>query len=198
MWRDAIQQVIISEAALRQRIQDLGSAITADYRGRQPVFVVVLTGALIFLADLIRAVDLPLTLDCVALSSYGDGWVSSGMVHLRKDLDKSITGKDVLIIEDIIDTGLTLHRLVHDLSARHPADLRICVLLDKPARRRVELPITYTGFELPDAFVVGYGLDYRGQYRNLPFIGALRPEVLQASPRRESAANPDLPGPTLP
>jgi len=194
MWREAIQQVLISEAALQRRIRDLGSAITADYRGRQPVFVVVLNGALIFLADLIRAVDLRLTIDCVALSSYGAGSVSSGMVHLRKDLDESITGKDVLIIEDIIDTGLTLHRLVHHLSARRPADLRICVLLDRPARRRVDLPITYTGFELPDTFVVGYGLDYRGEYRNLPFIGALRSEVLQASPPRETPAHPDLAG----
>lgn len=182
MWREAIQDVLITEAELRARVQALGEAITADYRGRQPVFVAVLKGAMIFFADLVRAVDLPLTFDCLSVSSYGANWVSSGVVRIQKDLDESIAGQDVLIVEDIIDTGLTLHHLLPRLAARHPADLNICVLLDKRARRRVDLPIKYRGFELPDSFVVGYGLDYQGRYRNLPFVGTLRPELFRREP----------------
>jgi hypoxanthine phosphoribosyltransferase len=176
MWRQAIQQVLISETELHRRIQALGTAITADYQGKDLVFVAVLKGALIFSADLARAVDLPLTVDCIALSSYGDSHTSSGQVQILKDVSESLAGRHVLIIEDIIDTGLTLQYLWNHLMARHPAALHVCTLLDKRARRRVDLPIRYTGFDIPDAFVVGYGLDYQQRYRNLPFIGILRPE----------------------
>jgi hypoxanthine phosphoribosyltransferase len=179
MWQEAIYRVLISEAELHHRIQALGRAITADYRGRELVFVPVLRGAIMFSADLARAVDLPLTIDCIALSSYGDSHVSSGRVHILKDLSDSITGKYVLIVEDIVDTGITLQYLWNHLMARQPADLNVCALLDKRARRQVALPIKYTGFDVPDAFVVGYGLDYQQRYRNLPFIGILRPEMFQ-------------------
>jgi hypoxanthine phosphoribosyltransferase len=177
MWREVIQQVLISETKLHQRIQALGKAITADYQGSDLVLVTVLRGAMMFGADLARAVDLPLTIDCIALSSYGNSHVSSGRPHLLKDLSESIAGKHVLIVEDIVDTGITLQRLWNHLMAHHPADLNVCTLLDKRARRRVDLPIKYTGFDVPDAFVVGYGLDYQQRYRNLPFIGILHPAV---------------------
>jgi hypoxanthine phosphoribosyltransferase len=177
MWREAIQRVLISEAELACRIQALGSAIASDYQGRELVFVAVLKGALMFSADLARAVDLPLTMDYIALSSYGNRHVSSGRVDVLKDLSESITDKHVLIVEDIVDTGISLRYLWNHLMSHHPADLNICALLDKRARRQVELPIKYTGFDVPDAFVVGYGLDYQQRYRNLPFIGILHPEV---------------------
>jgi hypoxanthine phosphoribosyltransferase len=177
MWRGAIQQVLISEAELHRRIQALGKAITMDYQGKDLIFVAVIRGAMMFSADLARAVDLPLRLDCIALSSYGDSHVSSGHVQIFKDLSESIAGKHVLIIEDIIDTGHTLQYLWNHLMSRHPANLNVCALLDKRAHRRVEVPIKYTGFDVPDAFVVGYGLDYQQRYRNLPFIGILHPEV---------------------
>ena len=191
MWREAIQGVLISESVLRDRVQALGEAITADYRGRELELVVVLKGATVFFADLALAVDLPLSVDFIGLSSYGAGQVSSGGVRLLKDLDESIAGKHVLIIEDIIDTGLTLHSLQPILGARGPLSVNVCVLLDKRARRRVELPIKYKGFDVPDTFVVGYGLDYQGRYRNLPFIAALKPEILQQG--REHASIPMFP-----
>jgi hypoxanthine phosphoribosyltransferase len=180
MWREAIQQVLISEAELHRRIQALGQVITVDYAGKDLVFVAVIRGAMMFSADLARAVDLPLRLDCIALSSYGDSHVSSGQVQIFKDLSESIAGKHVLIIEDIIDTGLTLQYLWNQLMSCHPANLNVCVLLDKRAHRRVAMPIKYTGFDVPDVFVVGYGLDYQQRYRNLPFIGILRPEVFES------------------
>ena len=175
MWREVIQQVLIPETELYHRIQALGKAITDDYRGKDLVFVPVLQGALMFSADLARSVDIPLAIDCMALSSYGNHQVSSGQIRILKDLSESIVDKHVLIIEDIVDTGLTLHALWQHLLARHPADLHVCTLLNKRARRQVELPIRYTGFEIPDVFVVGYGLDFKQRYRNLPFIGTLRP-----------------------
>jgi len=182
MWREAIQQVLISEAELQRRIRSLGQAITADYQDKELLLVPVLKGALLFGADLARAIDLPLTIDWLALSSYGAGQVSSGEVRVLKDLDDSLTGKHVLIVEDIIDTGHTLHCIWHHLLACHPADVKVCVLLDKRARRQVDLPVTYRGFDVPDAFVVGYGLDYQGRYRNLPFIGTLHPEIFSSPP----------------
>jgi hypoxanthine phosphoribosyltransferase len=183
MWRNAIQQVLISEAELHRRIQALGRVIATDYRGSELVFVAVLKGALMFSADLARAVDLPLTIDYIGLSSYGDRHVSSGRVRLLKDLSETIANKHVLIIEDIVDTGISLQYLWNHLMSQHPADLNVCALLDKRARRRVEVPIKYTGFEVPDAFVVGYGLDYQQRYRNLPFIGILHSEVFAPEPR---------------
>jgi hypoxanthine phosphoribosyltransferase len=183
MWREAIQRVLISEAELDCRIQALGRVIATDYQGTELVFVAVLKGALMFSADLARAVDLPLTIDYIALSSYGNRQVSSGRVTILKDLSESIADKHVLIVEDIVDTGISLHYLWNHLMSHHPADLNICTLLDKRARRQVELPIKYTGFDVPDAFVVGYGLDYQQRYRNLPFIGILHPEVFAQEPR---------------
>jgi hypoxanthine phosphoribosyltransferase len=177
MWREAIQQVLISEAELQRRIQSLGQAITADYQDKELLVIPILKGALLFAADLARAIDLPLTVDCLTLSSYGIDQVSSGEIRMLKDLDDSLTGKHVLIVEDIIDTGHTLQYLWHYLLARQPADVNACVLLDKRARRQVDVPVKYRGFDVPDAFVVGYGLDYQGRYRNLPFIGILHPEV---------------------
>jgi hypoxanthine phosphoribosyltransferase len=188
MWREAIQRVLISEAELRHRIQALGRAITADYAGKELVFVPVLRGAIMFSADLARAVDLPLTIDCITLSSYGDRHVSSGRVRVLKDLADSVADKHVLIIEDIVDTGITLQHLWQHLMAHRPAELHVCALLDKRARRQVELPIRYVGFEVPDAFVVGYGLDYRQRYRNLPFIAILRPEAFAEDPRQSSGS----------
>jgi hypoxanthine phosphoribosyltransferase len=186
MWREPIQQVLISEAELQGRIRALGTAITADYAGKELVFVPVLKGAIMFSADLARAVDLPLTIDCITLSSYGDRHVSSGQVRVLKDLADSVADKHVLIIEDIVDTGITLQYLWQHLMAHRPADLHVCTLLDKRARRQVELPIRYVGFEVPDAFVVGYGLDYQQRYRNLPFIAILRPEVFREEPHQSS------------
>ena len=174
-WREAIQQVLISETELQHRIQALGNAITDDYRGKELVCVPVLQGALMFSADLARSIDIPLTIACITLSSYGDHQVSSGQVRILQDLSESIVGKHVLIIEDIIDTGLTVHALRQHLLPRQPAGLDVCTLLEKRARRQVEVPIRYTGFDIPDTFVVGYGLDYRQRYRNLPFIGTLGP-----------------------
>jgi hypoxanthine phosphoribosyltransferase len=193
MWRDAIQRVLISEAALRQRVEELGRAITEAYRGKDLILVPVLKGAMVFAADLARAIDLPLTIDCVCLSSYGDSHTSSGRVRIEKDLDGEIAGKHVLLVEDIIDTGLTLHTLWRRLLDRQPATLSVCVLLDKPARRRVQLPLQYRGFEVPDAFVVGYGLDYRGQYRNLPYVAVLRPECFRAEPTPQAPSGAKLP-----
>jgi hypoxanthine phosphoribosyltransferase len=177
MWREAIQRVLISEAELHRRVQALGRAISTDYQGTDLVFVTVLKGAMMFSADLARAVDLPLTIDCLSLSSYGDRQITSGQVQLLKDLSEDIAGRHVLIIEDIVDTGITLQYLWNHLMARQPADLHVCSLLEKHARRQIELPVRYTGFEIPNAFVVGYGLDYRQRFRNLPFIGTLRPEI---------------------
>src|SRR5919109_4323117 len=186
MWREVIQRVLIPEREIHGRVQALGRAIAADYQGRELVFVAVLKGALMFSADLARAVDLPLTIDCIAMSSYGDRQVSSGRVHILRDLSESIANKHVLIIEDIVDTGISLQYLWNHLMSHRPADLNVCALLDKRARRRVELPIKYTGFDIPDAFVVGYGLDYRQRYRNLPFIGILHPAVFTEDCARHS------------
>ena len=194
MWREAIQQVLISEARLQRRIRALGQAISVDYQGKDLVLVAILKGALMFSADLARAVELPLTMDWLALSSYGPSHRSSGRVNLLQDLSESIAGKHVLIIEDIVDTGTTLEYLWNHLMRRQPADLNVCTLLEKRAHRRVELPIKYSGFEVPDAFVVGYGLDYQQRFRNLPFIGILSPEVLASGGSRAQAARRPAPG----
>ncbi|HEV8354396.1 MAG TPA: hypoxanthine phosphoribosyltransferase [bacterium] len=178
---DDVDRVLFSEAQLAARVRELGAAISADYAGRTPLLVSLLKGALYFMADLTRAITIPMTLDFMAISSYGSARETSGVVRLIKDLDEEITGRHVILVEDIIDTGLTAAYLLRTLSARDPASLRICTLLDKTARRIVDnLPIDYRGFEVPDTFVVGYGLDYRQLYRNLPFIGVLKPEVLTA------------------
>jgi hypoxanthine phosphoribosyltransferase len=173
-----IGEVLLSEEAIAARTAELGRQITADFAGRNLTLVSVLKGSLPFMADLMRDIALPLRIDLMEVSSYGGtATESSGLVRIIKDLSASISGEDVLLVEDIIDTGLTLNYLVRYLRGKNPASLRICTLLDKPARRLVEIPVDYVGFEIPDQFVVGYGLDYAERYRNLRFVGVLRPEV---------------------
>lgn len=173
-----IGEVLLSEDQIQARVAELGAQIAIDLAGRKLTLVSVLKGSLPFMADLMRAIDLPLRIDLMEVSSYGGATTeSSGLVRILKDLSSSIEGEDVLIVEDIIDTGLTLNYLVRYLRGKNPKSLRICTLLDKPARRLVEIEVDYTGFTIPDQFVVGYGLDYGELYRNLKFVGVLRPEV---------------------
>jgi len=177
-----IGQILISEDEIRAKVRELGGLISADYSGRAVTLVSVLKGSLPFMADLMRAIDVPVQIDLMEVSSYGGATTeTSGLVRILKDLSSSISGRDVLIVEDIIDTGLTLNYLLRYLRGKNPATLRICALLDKPARRLVEIPIDYTGFTIPDEFVVGYGLDFGEFYRNLPFIGVLRRELYETS-----------------
>ncbi len=173
-----IGEVLLTEDQIQQRVAELGAAISNDLAGRQPTLVSVLKGSLPFMADLMRAISLPLRIDLMEVSSYGGATTeSSGLVRILKDLSSSIEGEDVLIVEDIIDTGLTLNYLIRYLRGKNPKSLRICTLLDKPARRLIDIPVDYIGFQIPDQFVVGYGLDYGEVYRNLRFVGVLRPEV---------------------
>src|SRR3954447_12888348 len=173
-----IAEVLLTEEQISTRVAELGARITADYQGQRLTLVSVLKGSLPFMADLMRAIDLPLRIDLMEVSSYGGATPeSSGLVRILKDLSASIAGEDVLIVEDIIDTGLTLNYLIRYLRGKAPASLRICTLLDKPARRLVEIPVDYTGFTIPDQFVVGYGLDFGEIYRNLRYVGVLKPEV---------------------
>ena len=173
-----VAEVLLSEDQIRAKVAELGKRISADYAGRELTLVSVLKGSLPFMADLMRQIDLPLRIDLMEVSSYGGtATESSGLVRILKDLSAPIDGRDVLLVEDIIDTGLTLNYLVRYLRGKNPASLRICTLLDKPARRLVDIPVDYIGFEIPDQFVVGYGLDYDERYRNLRFVGVLRPEA---------------------
>jgi hypoxanthine phosphoribosyltransferase len=176
-----IAEILVSEAAIAAKVRELGARITEDYRGRDLVLVSILKGALPFLADLMRHVHLPLALDFLEVSSYGASTESSGVVRILKDLANPIGARDVLVVEDILDTGKTLAFVVDHLRSQHPASVRLCTLLDKPARRLVPIGIDYRGFEIPDKFVVGYGLDYAERYRNLPFIGVLKPEVYRST-----------------
>jgi len=178
--RSDIGDVLITEEQLRAKVRDLGAQISADYAGQAVTLVSVLKGSLPFMADLMRQIEIPVQIDLMEVSSYGGASTeSSGLVRILKDLSSPIAGKDVLIVEDIIDTGLTLNYLLRYLRGKGPNSLRICALLDKPARRLVEIPIDYTGFTIPDEFVVGYGLDFGEYYRNLPFIGVLRRELYE-------------------
>jgi hypoxanthine phosphoribosyltransferase len=173
-----IGEVLLTEEELRAKVAELGARIGADYAGRELTLVSVLKGSLPFMADLMREIPIPVRIDLMEVSSYGGtATESSGLVRILKDLSASIEHEHVLIVEDIIDTGLTLNYLVRYLRGKNPASLRICTLLDKPARRLVEIPVDYVGFTIPDQFVVGYGLDYGEIYRNLKFVGVLRPEV---------------------
>ena len=172
-------KILITEDMLQSKIAELGSKITADYMGKDLLLVCVLKGAVIFVSDLMRKIELPLDIDFMAISSYGSNTKSSGVVRILKDLNTSIEGKHVLIVEDIIDSGLTLSYLVENLKSRGPSSVEICTILDKPDRRAVELEIKYTGFQVPDEFVVGYGLDYAEKYRNLPYIAVLKEEIYQ-------------------
>ena len=172
-----LEQVLISEEEIAGRVRELGAEITEDYKGCNLVVVGILKGALMFMADLIRHIKIPVLMDFAVVSSYGASTETSGVVRILKDLDQPIEGKHVLIVEDIIDTGLTMHYLVHNLQARKPASVKVCTLLDKPSRREVDIKPDYCGFSIPDKFVVGYGLDYAEYYRNLPQVGVLKEEV---------------------
>ena len=172
-----VKEVLISSSEIQETVRQMGDSVTEDYRGKRPLLVGILRGAVVVLGDLMRNIDLPCEIDFMDISSYGTGTSSSGVVRILKDLEEDITGRHVLIVEDIVDTGLTLSYLRRSLLARKPASLEICALLSKPSRRRVELDVKYLGFEVPDEFVVGYGLDFAGAYRNLPDICILKPEV---------------------
>ena len=172
-----VQEVLLTEDQIQARVSELGSQLNRDYAGLEPVLISVLKGSIVFLADLVRGMELPLSIDIMEVSSYGAATETSGQVRILKDLSNPIEGRHVIVVEDIIDTGLTLNYLLRYLREKGPASLRICCLLDKPARRLTEIPIDYVGFTIPDRFVVGYGLDYGERYRNLPYVGVLRPSV---------------------
>lgn len=175
--KDDILEVLLGEEELRARVKELGKAITEDYAGQEVMFVGVLKGCYVFMADLLRSVDLYCDMDFMCCSSYGNGTTTTGAVKITKDLSKDIQGKNVIIVEDILDSGVTLSYLKKYLANRDPASIKIVTLLDKPERRRADIKADYYGFTVPDAFVVGYGLDYAERYRNLPYIGVLKPEV---------------------
>lgn len=172
MSEDSLGKALITADDIREKVREIGSEISRDYAGKQPVLVGILNGALIFMADLMREIDLPLEAYMMAASSY-DGYESTGTVEIIKPLDASITGRDVILVEDIVDTGITLDCLLESLQDEKPASLEVCALLDKKSRRQVEVPIKYIGFEIPDEFVVGYGLDYNQRYRNLPYVASM-------------------------
>lgn len=168
-----IGEILVQPDDLKRKVREIGEQISADYAERDLLLVCVLKGAVFFLADLMRAIDIPCEVDFMAVSSYGSETDSSGVVRILKDLDRPIAGRDVLIVEDIVDSGLTLQYLLRNLGAREPASLEVCALLTKPDRRKVELPTRYVGFEIPDKFAIGYGLDVAERYRNLPYVAAL-------------------------
>jgi len=172
-----IKEVLFTEEQLKGKMAELGAAITKDYAGKDLLLVSILKGSVIVMADLMREVDLPAQIDFMNVSSYGGGTETKGSVKILKDLDVDIKGKDVLIVEDILDSGVTLHNLIGMLEQRQPASIAICTLFSKPARRKVEVEAKYIGYEIPDAFIVGYGLDYAEKYRNLPYVGVLKEEV---------------------
>ena len=176
-----VEEILLNADEIGARVAELGAQLAADYAGRTPVLISVLKGSIVFLADLIRAMDVPLNVDLMEVSSYGSATESSGQVRILKDLSSSIEGRDVVVVEDIIDTGLTLNYLLRYLHDKGPASIRICCLLDKPARRLAPIEIDYRGFTIADRFVIGYGLDYGERYRNLPYIGVLRPSVYGAA-----------------
>ena len=168
-----IGETLVSAEDLQRRVSELGAEISRDYEGCDLVMIGVLKGAVLFLADLMRALTVPCEIDFMAVSSYGSATDSSGVVRILKDLDASVEGRDVLLVEDIVDSGLTLHYLLKNLHARNPGSLEVCALLTKPERRRVDLPIRYVGFEIPNRFAIGYGLDHAQRYRNLDYVAAL-------------------------
>ncbi|HKK66302.1 MAG TPA: hypoxanthine phosphoribosyltransferase [Clostridia bacterium] len=174
---DNVKEVLFSADELEKRVKELGEQITADYKSKELLVIGVLKGANVFLADLIRHIELPLEIDFIAAASYGSSTESSGVVRLLKDLDYPIESRHVLLVEDLIDTGLTLHYLAENLKARQPASFQICTLLDKPERRKVSMEVDYKGFDIPDEFIVGYGIDFNQKYRNLSYIATLKPEV---------------------
>lgn len=173
-----INEILIPAEELQKRIKEMGRDISRDYASMNPLLVGVLKGIVFFIADLLRVITVSVELDFLAVSSYSADSRNNGLVRLAKDLEISITGRHVLFVEDVIDTGLTLNYLLRNLQARQPASLEVCVLFNKPKNRLIEIPIKYKGFDLPDRFVVGYGLDYREKYRNLPYVGLLKPSIL--------------------
>lgn len=176
---EALEDTLLSSETIAARVKELGAEITKDYHGKELIVIGILKGALPFMADLIREIKLPLKYDLMAVSSYGVSTKTSGAVQILKDIEMGVEGEHVLVVEDIIDTGLTLNYLVGNLLSRKPASLKICTLLDKPNRREVDITPKYNGFTIPDRFVVGYGLDYAERFRNLPMIGVLKPEVYE-------------------
>ncbi|MDD4048048.1 MAG: hypoxanthine phosphoribosyltransferase [Clostridia bacterium] len=174
-----IEKTLVSEDLIKSKVKELGNCISTDYKGKNLVVIGILKGAVIFLSDLVRKINIPLQMDFMAVSSYGVSTHTSGVVRILKDLEGDIAGKDVLIIEDIVDTGLTLSYLKDNLKSRNPASIKICTFLDKPSRRKVTLVPDYKGYDIPNEFAVGYGLDFSGRYRNLPYVGALKPECYQ-------------------
>jgi hypoxanthine phosphoribosyltransferase len=174
-----LTELVVGISALQARVAELGAQIALDYAGRAPVLVGILKGATLFVSDLARAIDLPVEFDFMAVSSYGSATKSSGIVRITKDLDSSIEGRDVILVEDIVDSGMTLRYLREYLEHRNPASLVVCTLLDKQVARKADVAVEYVGFQIPDAFVVGYGLDYAERYRNLPYVGILRPSVYE-------------------
>lgn len=177
MLEDDIAEILVTEEEIKARVAELGRAISANYEGKDPLLVAVLKGAVVFLTDLMQHITIPHEMDFIAVSSYGAATETSGIVRLVMDLETNIEGRHVLLVEDIVDTGLTLNYIVENLKTRQPASLKTCVLLNKPARRRINVPLDYVGFDIPNKFVVGYGLDYGEKYRNLPFVGVLKPEL---------------------
>ena len=173
-----ITHILFDEYTLANTVERLGTQISRDYQGQELLVICILKGASVFMADLIRKIDLPIQIDFMAVSSYGHSTQSSGVVKINKDLDTDIENRHILIVEDIIDSGLTLKYLSENLRSRRPKSLKICTLLDKPERRKTHLNIDYTGFEIPDVFIVGYGIDYAEHYRNLPYIGVISPNAL--------------------
>ena len=174
----AIREVVLTPEQIQGRIAELGVAITRDYQHRNPIFIGVLKGVLFFMADLLRQVPLPLEVDFLAVSNYSSESRNQGLVRLVKDLDIPLTGRHVVFVEDVIDTGLTLNYLLKILRSQQPASMEVCVLFNKARHRLIEIPIKYKGFDLPDKFVVGYGLDHREKFRNLPFVGLLKPDAI--------------------
>jgi hypoxanthine phosphoribosyltransferase len=174
----AVGEILIDSETLQARIRELGEEINAEYAGRELLLVGVLKGAVFFMADLMRTITVPCEIDFMAISSYGASTDSSGVVRILKDLDINIEGRHVLVIEDIIDSGLTLSYLIRNLESREPASLAVCALLTKPERREIEVDVRYTGFEIPNRFVIGYGLDFAERYRNLPYVGVLDPSLI--------------------
>jgi len=173
-----IQEVFLNSDEIKDRIQQLGDQISADYAGRNPILVGALKGVLCFMADLVRSISIPMELDFMAVSSYSSEARDRGVVRVIKDLDLPILDRHVIFVEDVVDTGLTLNYLLRSLLTRGPASLEVCALFNKPTRRLIDIPLRYKGFDLPDYFVVGYGLDYSEHYRNLPYVGVLKPEIL--------------------
>lgn len=176
---DGISEVIYTTADIELRVAELGQSISRDYEGCHPLLVGILKGVFPFMADLVRMITIPLEVDFIAISSYSPSTREQGVVRFQKDLETPISGRHVLFVEDVIDTGLTLHYILRQLQSRGPASLNVCTMFNKPSRRLINLPIHYQGFDLPDKFVVGYGLDYRELYRNLPFVGMLKAEVFR-------------------